>query len=422
MNTTVQASAREQNIEAIVHFIEAGIKSPEHQGGLGIELEHIVCHTDLSPVGYSDKWGVAWLLEQLKSDYPDATYDSEGDILGVARKGAAITIEPAAQVELSAGPFNKLKDAEEVFTSFESQVNTLLNAHDEQLLPVGYHPSAEARTLELIPKQRYKFMNKYLSATDSCGPCMMRGSASTQISIDYTSTADCLRKMRLAYALVPILSLICDNSTVFEGKPRTHQLVRTYIWQHMDNDRCGLIPGALDEGFTLEDYAAYILDTPAILVPDGSGGWRYTEATFGEEYATTPMTQDDVAHALSMFFPDVRLKTYVEIRPADSMPVPYVIAYAALIKGLFYNETSLSAIEKLFSTIDENAYEQAKAALMEHGYAATVYGKPAHALAKEVLNIAQAGLDEGDLTYLSPLADLINKGETLATIAEKENS
>ena len=34
------------------------------------------------------------------------------------------------------------------------------------------------------------------------------------------------------------------------------------------------------------------------------------------------MTDDEVFHAMSMVFPDVRLKSYVEIRPADSMPIP----------------------------------------------------------------------------------------------------
>ena len=56
------------------------------------------------------------------------------------------------------------------------------------------------------------------------------------------------------------------------------------------------------------------------------------------------MTDDEVFHAMSMVFPDVRLKSYVEIRPADSMPIPYVLAYAALIKGLFYGKSSLETL------------------------------------------------------------------------------
>ena len=49
---------------------------------------------------------------------------------------------------------------------------------------------------------------------------------------------------------------------------------------------------------------------------------------------------------LSMFFFDVRLKHYVEIRMADSMPIEYSIAYAALIKGLFYDDDNLLALEQ----------------------------------------------------------------------------
>lgn len=37
-----------------------------------------------------------------------------------------------------------------------------------------------------------------------------------------------------------------------------------------------------------------------------------------------------------MTFLDVRLKHYLEIRGADSMPFGYVMAYLALIKGIFF--------------------------------------------------------------------------------------
>ena len=100
---------------------------------------------------------------------------------------------------------------------------------------------------------------------------MMRGSASTQVSIDYSSAPDCLRKLRLAFALVPLFSLMCDNSPVFEGKPRSHELVRTEIWRHCDPDRCGLVPDVMDPSFDLRRYAAFLLDAPAILVPCKQG-------------------------------------------------------------------------------------------------------------------------------------------------------
>ncbi len=410
---------RDKNIAALVSFFESGIKPTNSEGKLGIELEQIVVNEDGSPVSYSEEHGVAWLLNELTQTYPQKTTDSEGDLLGVSRPGEAITIEPAAQIELSAGPFSDLAAARETFDKYEKLVSEKLAPYGKKIVPTGYHPTTPARELELIPKQRYAFMNKYLSEADCYGPCMMRGSASAQISIDYTSTQDCLRKMRIAYALVPLISLICDNSPIFEGKPRTKKLVRTDIWRHVDNDRCGLVPGALNKNFTLQDYAAFVLDTPAIVIPDSNGGWAYSTKTFGEIYATHAMENSDVEHAVSMQFPDVRLKTYLEIRPADSMPVPYTIAYAALIKGLFYSEKSLLALEQLFTQVDEAAYEEAKNNLMKDGYKAQVYGKPVAELCDSIVAIAHDALSNEDRAMMAPLANLIAERVTLADLAEQ---
>ena len=133
------------------------------------------------------------------------------------------------------------------------------------------------------------------------------------------------------------------------------------------------------------------------------------------------MTRANVEHALSMFFNDVRLKTYIEIRPADSMPVPYVIAYAALIKGLFYCEASLDALDRLFAGVTAADIEAAKASLMEHGYRGSAYGRPMADLADELMRLGEAGLEELDATevpFLAPLGELVAARETLATRAE----
>lgn len=408
--------AREKNVQAIVSFFESGVKQKAER--LGIELEHTLVKSDGSPVSYSADRGVEWLLEQLKTTYPNATYDAQSDLLGVSREGAAVTIEPAAQVELSAGPFTSLAVANECFCAFEDLLARTLEPADARVSSWGYHPTARAADLELIPKVRYQMMNAYLGAISKFGVCMMRGSTSTQVSIDYTSPQDCLRKLRLAFALVPALSLLCDNSPVFESETRTHELVRTEVWRHCDPDRCGVVPGVMDPAFTLEDYARYILDTPAILVPDGDGGWTATEKTFGELYAENPLQLPDVEHALSMFFTDVRLKTYIEIRPADSMPIPYVIAYAALIKGLFYSDRSLCALDKLFFGVREQDIEDAKTSLMSCGYDGTIYGRAAAEVIDQVIDIARAGLDDDERVWIEPLSELAEKRTTLARQAE----
>ena len=43
---------------------------------------------------------------------------------------------------------------------------------------------------------------------------MMRASASTQVSIDFTDEADAVRKFRVAAAIGPVLAAITDNTPV----------------------------------------------------------------------------------------------------------------------------------------------------------------------------------------------------------------
>ncbi len=320
--------AREENIAAIVAHLRSGAKAECRR--VGIELEHICVDGTGDPITYSQPNGVRDVLAALQEKYPEATVHG-GDLLGVARPGAAVTIEPAAQLELSAGPFENLIDAKRVFLEFEDDAYRALSPIGGRALTLGFDPVNRAADKELIPKARYDYMNEYLSSIGPWGPRMMRGSASTQISIDYVDETDCIAKMRVAQVLAPLFALMCDNTPVFEGSRRPHALMRTEIWKYCDPDRCNSVPGIFDEGFGFEDYAAYLLDVPAIVALDDDGEARYDTRTFGEIFARRAMTDDEVFHAMSMVFPDVRLKSYVEIRPADSMPIPDVLAYAALI-------------------------------------------------------------------------------------------
>lgn len=415
-----QQPCRAQNIDAIVQYYLSGIK--QNNGKVGIELEHFIVHkADSTPVTYSEEYGVRWILEQLMTSYPRPTYDGDHDLIGLSRlhEGVleGITLEPAAQLELSAGPFDSLFEAQECFAEFEEHVASIIDGVGEQILLLGYQPNSRAQDTELIPKRRYKFMDMYLGAKGPYGPCMMRGTASTQVSIDFTSEEDCIRKLRLASKMVPILSLITDNSPLFEAEPRTHELMRTEVWKYCDPDRCGLVPGVLDDDFTLQRYAEYILDTPAILIPCEKNGWCYEEKTFGEVYAATPMKRADVEHAISMLFNDIRLKTYVEIRPADAMPIDYVIGYAALIKGMFSSDKSMSALEAVFEGARTEAdVVKAKEELMSNGYDAEIYGQRADQIADRMCMIARLGLAKEERDLIEPLLMLVMSRKTIAEL------
>ena len=284
---------------------------------------------------------------------------------------------------------------------------------------LGYNPASKACDLELVPKYRYECMTKFLGAQAYEGICMMRGTASLQVSIDFRHEADAIRKLRIAQILAPILALMCDNSPKFEGEERSCQLVRTAVWAGMNQDRVGTIPGSLSPGFSFADYADYILSREAILVPDADApeGWRFVgNQTFDEVYAHREMTNAEIEHALSMVWPDARLKNFVEIRPADAMPIEYCLAYAVLIRSVFYNDCNLDVLDSLLADVDEEQVRDAKCELMRSGYGAQVYGRPVEFWADLLMVLASGTLEPDEFIYLEPLASMVKYRFTLADI------
>ena len=400
----------------LVALFEGGDK---YSQALGFELEHILLHKGTqAPVSYDEPGGVRDVLLRLQPFYEHAHYEGDS-IVGLSREGAAISIEPAAQLELSAGPFHTVSEIEESYLRFRAELDPILDEFGLETPMLGYNPSACAKDLKLVPKYRYECMTRFLGAQAYEGICMMRGTGSLQISIDYRNEADALRKLRIAEAMAPILALMCDNSPIFEGEERKVNMVRTAIWSGMKQDRVGTVPGSLKPGFSFADYADYIMTREAVLVPDRDveGGWRYVaDQTFDEVYADCEMTRAELEHALSMVWPDARLKNFVEIRPADAMPMEYCLAYAVLIRAVFYSDRNLGVLDSLLASVDEDDVRQAKAALMEKGYGAQVYGRPAEFWADMLLVLATGSIEMGEWIYLEPLSSMVRYRFTLAEI------
>ncbi len=399
---------REQNLQLIEDYLRSGCKGEGEPLRLGVEMEHTLVHVDGRPVSYSESGGVRDLLERM-SVYYDVRSEEQGNIVGLARNRENITIEPAAQVEISAGPFQTVGEFVAAYEDFRSRLDPELEALGLEAPLTGYNPVACALDLELIPKFRYRSMNGYLGDISPYGPRMMRCTTSLQVSIDFISEADASRKMRLANILVPFFALITDNVPVFEGQPNDVHAMRMRVWEDVDPDRCNIVPGSADPGFTFRDYANYILDVPAILVPDvgSSEGFRYVGAqTFGDVYADRVMTHAELEHALSMEWPDNRLKTYVEIRPADAMPLPYAAAYVALLKGLFYCRANLDALDEAFADVRHLDVEAAKWKVIFDGFEARAYRRIAREWVDWLFDLAHAGLDAEEVVYLEPLETL----------------
>ena len=414
-----------ENRQRLMAFFRSGSKAPEDIGRLGVEVEHIIIGDDGDAISYEPTdahKGVRDVLAYLTTWYPQQSFNDHGDLLGLLGDEGSVTLEPAAQLELSAAPYDSIAQVRRAYRNFRERVDTFLAADGAHVEAWGYHPTHRAQDLVLIPKKRYDFMDSYFQSIGSNGDRMMRGSASTQVSVDFVDEADAVRKMRVAGALAPILAAIADNTPMFEGEPNHVPIRRLSLWREVDNLRCGTIPHLFEERFGFGTYADWLLETPPIFVTraaaddlDGPTLRPFFTQSAAEAYADAPLADSDVEHIASMFWPDVRLKRFVEVRPADCMPEEQIIGYTALIKGIFYSNESLSAIEEELGVSANTANSRgawgltaqdvsaAIAQIASHGLAGSVYGKELSTWEGMLFDLARAALPTSEKDYLVPL-------------------
>ena len=420
-----QARYDDKNRQKLIDFFLSGQKDEGNTSLLGVEVEHIVLFDDGAPVPYepsSGRIGIRSVLEELADYYPTAMRNSAGDLLGLAGDDGSITLEPAAQVELSVAPYASVREAELAYRRFRSLIDPILDRGGARLSNHGYHMTRRAHDLTLIPKARYDYMNAYFAHIGSDGERMMRASASTQVSVDYASEADAVRKMRVASALSPILAAIADNTQVFETQENHTPIRRLQLWREVDNRRCGTIPGVFDEGFGFAAYADWLLRTSPIFVTrpaadaQGDKSLRpFFDTPAADAYADAPMSDADVEHLISMFWPDVRLKSFVEIRPADSLPLECALGYMALIKGLFYSEASFEAIENALGVSPDAAatrgawpltkddVDETIVQIQTRGHEGLVYAQTLQVWDDWLFDLARRALPASEQTYLETL-------------------
>ncbi|MGI6216590.1 MAG: glutamate-cysteine ligase family protein, partial [Coriobacteriales bacterium] len=410
----------ERNIKAIAGYIRGG-ETRGTSGYLGFEVEHFVVNAeDNGPVFYSypnsERPGVEDILLTLSPKYDGemTTTDKEGNVrvIGLEKDSAPVTIEPGAQLEVSIGPRASVRELEELYRGFRENVDPVLDSMGYKLMSCGYHPTACAREIPIIPKHRYAMMNEHFKRTGKHGICMMRASASTQVSIDYSSEQDCMDKMRLATVIGPLLYFLFDNSPIFEGElvgaacadpdkavrvsrsglPVPKRMARAAIWNDVDPARSMAAPFLFRDDDSYEGYARMLMARPPILTlenaNDDTTAVPHGNLTGADVFDGKEMTEADIEHVLSMFFFDVRLKRYIEFRVPDSMPIKYALSFAALAKGIFYNTKALAELKTKLSGVRFGQISKAKADLMRDGYDAMVYGKPATEWLSEIFDCA----------------------------------
>ena len=413
-------------------YLEAGCK-PKDAWRIGTEHEKFgYCHDSLKPLPYDGPKSVKAVLDGLRDRFAWRPLTEGGNIIGLEKDGANISLEPGGQLELSGAPLETIHQTCDEVNEHLRQVREVAEKIGVEFIGLGAAPIWRHEDMEMMPKGRYALMTDYMDRVGSMGKTMMYRTCTVQVNLDFGSEADMVRKLRVALALQPVATALFANSPFIDGAPNGHKSWRSRVWRDLDADRTGMLPFVFEDGFGFEAWVDYALDVPMYFVyRDG----RYLDAR-GQSFrdfldgrlpalpGEVP-TLSDWADHLTTIFPEARIKQFIEMRGADGGPWRRLCALPALWVGLIYDQGALDAAYDLIKDWDADTRAALRVAASVDALQAQVGDIRMHDLARQVLDIAEAGLKArarpgaggfipDETHFLSALKDSVETGQVPA--------
>ena len=414
----------------------SGGEKPKSDWRIGTEHEKFVyCLADHRAPSWDQPGGIRDLLMGLTEfDWsPVLEEGPDGDKRVIALSGidGTISLEPAGQLELSGAPLATLHDTCAEAGRHLEQVKAVGDRLGLGFLGLGMWPDKTRAELPIMPKGRYAIMLRHMPRVGSMGLDMMLRTCTVQVNLDYASEADMVQKFRTSLALQPLATALFANSPFTEGKPNGMLSYRSHIWSDTDPHRTGMLPFVFEDGFGYERYVDYMLDVPMYFVfRDGkyidAAGLSFRDFMAGKLSVLPgelPRMSDWTDH-LSTAFPEVRLKSFLEMRGADGGPWGTICALPAFWVGLLYDQGALDAAWSLVKDWDMDGRERLRREVPRLGLDAPLPGGGTlRDIAGEVLAISRSGLaarrmlnsmGDDETGFLSPLAEILQSGKVPA--------
>jgi glutamate--cysteine ligase len=383
----------------LVEYHAAGNKPPS-AWRVGTEHEKFVFHRkDLRRVAYEGPEGIGALLQGM-TRFGWKPVIENGNIIALANDNrCSITLEPGGQFELSGAPLETVHQTCEEVHEHLRQVREVCDELGLGMIGLGFDPKSRRDEVPWMPKARYRIMRDYMPKKGRLGLDMMLRTCTVQANLDYQSEADMAKKFRASLALQPITVALFANSPFVEGRPSGHLSYRSLVWTDTDPDRCGTLPFVFENGFGFERYVDYMLDVPMYFVyRHGSyidaSGQSFRDFMAGKLPALpgeVPLIGDWADH-LTTAFPEVRLKTYIEMRGADGGPWRRLCALPALWVGLLYDGAALDAACELVADWTAEEREAMRREVPLFGLDTPHRSRTFRDIALEMLEIAREGL------------------------------
>jgi len=339
-------------------------------GQVGLELEQFTFkkssflknNPELLPLHNGDE-SLSVLLQNLAKDQGWSCVfsdDAHTNLMSVKLEdGDQLTFEPGGQLEFSSVPYPCLSDALERLTSVTDILQQYFSQNNVHMIATGINPWQTVEEIGLqMNKPRYRAMNDYFSEIGPYGPRMMRQTGTIQVNLDFGANEQILAKRFLASNLLAPFA-----TGIFAGSPQVNNSLsdfastRAEAWRHIDPSRTGIpelgrVAETLTKSSCVETYLKQLLDAPVIFV-EKLNYQRPRAMTFSEWLkkpyeGVSPTMQDFVTH-MSLHFPEVRARGFLELRSIDAQAAVWQPVPAAFYTGLLYVDEIIDQVIDLLS-------------------------------------------------------------------------
>ena len=390
---------------------------------IGMEYERIpVSLYGKNVVPYEGDFGMCeFLREFAKSDNWDYILDNNS-IIGLKKLHNTITLEPGCQFELSIEPQEFIQDLKSKINEIDNALKPLLEEFEIKLLNIGVSPKTTYKNIKLLPKRRYHLMANYLWGILS--DVMMRETAGIQVGIDFKSEEDAMRKFRLANLMIPFTTAMFANSKIRGGVDTGYKSFRALAWLNTDNERCGFATD-FNSNMCFKDYISKLLETPMIFINREDNcislNGRLTFKQFMDKgfEGFYPTLEDWKLHS-NLYFPEIRLRNFIEIRNHDCVGNGLEYSIPALYKGIMYSKSATEEVENILNKFTSSEIKELRYKVPRHAIHSKICGKSILPICKELAEISyytlkSLGADEE--IFLEPLIEILKKGKCPADIS-----
>lgn len=424
----LEAKAIKEEKVSIKNILSTFNDGCKHAGEekVGVEFERLpLSSANFEMVDYSKENGIYDLLRAFaKLDGWEYITD-DYNIIGLQKGADRINLEPGCQFELSLMPEKSISELKLKIDNINKRINPILKKYEINLVEYGISPISTYKYIKIIPKKRYHIMAEYLWGILS--DVMMRETAGIQACFDYTSEEDAIRKFRIANIISPFMTAMFANSPIRGGVDTGYKTFRGLSWLNTDNERCQFMSKKLFDkksGYDFKDYIKEVMHIPMIFIVRNNkpveilGKINFEEFLRNGFEGYTATLEDFNLHA-NLYFPEVRLRNFIEIRNHDCTNHGMQYSILAIYKGLLYNQKALNDVEALMSKFTYNNIMEFRYNVPKNALASKISKYHAKDIANEILKIAQNALKENgeeEEQFLNPILELTPFGLSPADV------